>query len=217
MLADRWHNGYRSGVTVPDAPRVDVTCVVDPQGKEPAEASARIISSDGQWDATGHFRVEGGQVICTRLDVGAAPPGITSGFLRTVPMGTILTLVRSALAEQADLFDAAAKAVGPDSDFGQSTRAAATHLRPQNVRRGRPGLPDAHYQRIAHAYLALQAQGWSRGLLDELAHQEGRPRETIRDWVHTARKRRFLSTASRGRPGALPGPRLHEPPSDSAE
>lgn len=203
---------------VADAPRVEVTCVVDPQGKAPAEASARIFPSDGQWDATAHFRVEDGQVICTRLNVGSAPPGITSGFLRTVPMGTILTLVRSAIAEQADLFEAAARAVGPDSDFGQSTRAAAAHLRPEKERRGRPRkYPDSHYQRIAHAYLALQAQGRSRGLLDALADQEGRPRETIRDWVHTARKRGFLSVASRGRPGALPGPRLHEPPPESAE
>ena len=166
MLANRWHNGYRSGVTVSDAPRVEVTCVVDPHGKEPAEATAWITSSDGQWEATGHFRVARGQVICTRLNVGAATPGITSSFLRTLPMGTILTLVRSALAEQADRFEAAAEAVGPASDFGQSTRAAAAHLRPQLARRGRPRkYPDSHYQRIAHAYLALQGEGWSRGRL----------------------------------------------------
>lgn len=110
--------------------------MVDPQGRQPAEVTAWITSADGRWDARGEFRVEGGQVICTRLNVGSAPPGITSGFLRTVPMGTILTLVRSAIAEQADLFEAAARAVGPDSDFGQGTRAAAAHLRPEKKRRG---------------------------------------------------------------------------------
>ena len=59
------------------------------------------------------------------------------------------------------------------------------------LRRGRRGYPDDHYRRIALAYLDLQRQGVSRGIQKRLAEQEGRPWQTIRDWLRIATEKGF--------------------------
>lgn len=192
---------------------VEVVHSVDPTGRDPAELTAFITATEDRWGATGHFQIEDGHLVCRRLDIGGKQlptPGITSAFLREIPMGAILTAVRSELAQQAGLWEQASTAAGPHTDFGKSAKVVAQSLRPGDLKRGRRGYPDDHYRRIAFAYLALQDQEWSRGLLGELARQENRPRETIRDWVHRAGELGFLAGATPGRAGRLPGPRLYE-------
>ena len=75
-------------------------------------------------------------------------------------------------------------------------------------RRGRPGLPDDHYKRIALEYLELFAAGYRRGILDELACRHKRPKQTVRDWVHRARELDYLTKGKQGRAGAKRGHRL---------
>lgn len=185
-----------------DEPGVAVTCAIDPTGRDPIEVDALITVADGRWEARAHFRLDDGQLVCRRLEVGAEVPGVTSGFLRQIPMGTIMTAVRNELTRLSDRWATAGDV------------ATAGNLRPEQRKRGRRGYSDAHYETIARDYLALQREHNSRGLLDKLAdhlsQKQGKElsRETVRDWVKGARKRGFLSPASPGRPGALPGSRL---------
>jgi hypothetical protein len=97
-------------------------------------------------------------------------------------------------------------------------RAAAAKVDvPAAIRkRGRQPLPDEHWRAIALECLRLQEErgGNPRGVLGELARIESRrrkreiPRETIRDWVKTARKGEWLARTRQGRAGFAPGPRL---------
>jgi hypothetical protein len=98
----------------------------------------------------------------------------------------------------------------------RARRAAGDAKRaPALTRRGPHGLGDDHYRRIAVAYLDLADAGMGRGLVQELARLEKRPTETVRDWIHEARNRGFLTKGERGRVGAFPGPMLtdYKPPS----
>ena len=80
-------------------------------------------------------------------------------------------------------------------------------------KRGRPGYPPEHYERIALRYLELLAQG-KRNVLKELANEESErlkrivPRETVRDWVRKATKEGYLAPGKPGRADARPGPKL---------
>jgi hypothetical protein len=135
--------------------------------------------------------------------------GITATVLRSLPIGKILAQVRLFILAKPEIIEGFQAANVPieanEQEISEQVAEIATATTPK---RGRPSLGDDHYQRIARAYLALQAQGVTRGILNELAEQEGRPRETIRDWVHQARKRQFLSKGTPGRAGAEPGPLL---------
>ena len=155
--------------------------------------------------------------------------GVTSTVLRAIPTGRLLAQARLALiasdevghsiASLAEHSDGATSAVAAQlaeifrvGDDEQRARAAeaAERARGAELRRGRKGYPDDHYRRIALAYLDLQSQGVTRGILDRIAEQEGRKRDTIRDWIHQAREREFLTKGTPGRAGAQPGPRLYE-------
>lgn len=104
------------------------------------------------------------------------------------------------------------EAIASSSDV---TRAADDAARAP--RRGRPGLPEEHFRRIALVYLELFALGYRRGILEELATREGVPKDTVRDWVHRARTLGFLSAGRQGRAGAEPGPRLMAAPQPEPE
>ena len=74
-------------------------------------------------------------------------------------------------------------------------------------KRGRPGFPDEHFERIALRYLELLHEG-RRDVLVALAQEENRPRETVRDWVRKATERGYLAPGKPGRAEARPGPKL---------
>jgi hypothetical protein len=85
--------------------------------------------------------------------------------------------------------------------------------------RGRPALPDEHYEHVARLYLELYGQGVKRGILEEIARRMSTPghpvpRETARDWVKRSRDLEFLSRGRQGRAGAMPGPRLSPNPKE---
>jgi hypothetical protein len=75
--------------------------------------------------------------------------------------------------------------------------------------------PDSHYRDVAILYLNLLNAGHGRRILQQLAQQLNTRRETARDWVHRARELGYLTNSHQGRPGALPGPRLHDSTSDT--
>jgi len=80
-------------------------------------------------------------------------------------------------------------------------------------KRGRPGYPEEHYRRIALRYLELLKLG-HRNVLVVLAAEEGRPRETVRDWVRKATGLGYLAPGKPGRAEARPGPKLKRKGSD---
>ena len=140
--------------------------------------------------------------------------GLTSTTLRMVPVGRIMDQARADLLSMT-IPPSFAQALMPGWD-GSSflgefmARMASSMERAITAARqtGRLGKGDPFYRDIALSYLKLQDEGIGRGILPRLAQDLGRPRETIRDWVHQARVRGFLTAGTQGKAGALPGPRL---------
>jgi hypothetical protein len=206
VLQARWVVGTtlekrRDGTFYTDRAKV-VAVVADPGASGPP-----------RWEVHGDLRLINGQLVLVSLTFKARPPGVTSGMLREVRLGAILDAARRELLELIPALDALPDP--PDNEFTRASRALAAKIQPGDLRRGRRGYPDDHYRRIAFDYLALQQErGTSRGLLEALAEkvrtEESTPaRETIRDWVHEARRRGFLSPTTPGRGGATPGPNLY--------
>lgn len=174
---------------------------------QPDVVDLRAQEVASEWAVRGRLRVVDGQLVLEHLTFHSPPPGVTSGMLRQLPLGLILAAARRQLEQ---LGHAANMTDAPVNDFTTAARELAQQVDPAQMRRGRHGYPDDFYRRIAFAYLALQEQRESaRGLLDDLAEAENKPRETIRDWVREARTRGFLSPTTRGRAGASPGPKLY--------
>lgn len=94
-----------------------------------------------------------------------------------------------------------------DADVRRARRAASLAAQ-QPLNRGRRGYGPNHYRRIALRYLELVSEG-RRNVLVALAAEEGRPRETVRDWVRRATELGFLSPGKQGRAEARPGPNLY--------
>jgi hypothetical protein len=188
------------------------------------------------WWATGVMEVANKDLVIRELTIFANPVrhlgrglteeswflktpsgGITSSTLRKVPVGRILAGAKAEFEDvETDL--AIWEALGlpmPSPEAQKLARDAAQKVLHSRLKRGRKGYPDDHYRRIAFAYLDLLKQGISRGILRSLATQEGKragravPVETVRDWVHQARLRGFLTKGSPGRAGGAPGPRLY--------
>lgn len=139
-----------------------------------------------------------------RLDVLAtegSDRGVTSVTLRSLPLPRLLDAARAHAAESST--------AGEDPAAVKRLRGRLDRLRKKEpAPRGPRGYSDAHYQRIALAYYELYRAGVRRGILQQIAEQEGVSREAVRDWVHEARTRQFLQPATPGRPSAEPGPRL---------
>jgi hypothetical protein len=157
-----------------------------------------------------------GRLTLGELAIAPYTPGesaLTGETLRRISLSTIIARAHAEIASRADLATLSRRFQWTNAPSDQehevltqlTKRAAAGQ-----PNRGRPSLGDAHYARIARAYLQKQAAGHGRGILQALAQQEGRPHQTVRDWVAGARKRGFLTPGTPGRAGALPGPRLTE-------
>jgi hypothetical protein len=137
---------------------------------------------------------------------------ITATLLRQIHIAEIRRRAVRAIFERRDDFEAA-KGFGwpmPDEFETAALELAVEAAELPAKRPGRTGYPDDHYRRIALAYLSLLEQGEGRGVLKALAAAEGKPRETVRDWVRIARKRGFLTEGRQGRAGAQAGPNLYE-------
>jgi hypothetical protein len=182
-------------------------------------------SLDGHWCARAFLGVDPEQHLgITRLEVwpdtpGAQPQGSLDGrVLRGLPLGRWLAEAHSRLADEETLaatgsgYDPMLEEMGysgASQDRKEWARRVAEEARSVTLRRGRRGYPDDHYRRIALAYLDLQRQGVTQGIQQRLAEQEQRQWQTIRDWVHIATKKGFLTPGSRGRAGRMPGPNLY--------
>jgi len=150
-------------------------------------------------------------------------PGISSSLLRRLPLADVLQrtqrLVTSREWDEERGFQYVSLERVSDEEWvaafhsAKATldRVAATvdHVSESGLR-GRPPLPDELLERVARAYLDEMTGG--RGITKRLASIFDRPDQTVRAWVHMARKRGFLSPAQPGRRGALPGPRLSRDP-----
>ncbi len=167
----------------------------------------------------GTLAAPGGRLSLAELAIAPlAAPGeqlLTAAALRRVRVSAILARANAELASRADLAELARRLGWEEAPDEQEVARLAEVARRASEglpRRGRPPLGDDHYARIARSYLRLQEDGIGRGILLALAEEERRPRETVRDWVASARRRGFLTPGQRGRAGALPGPRLPDYP-----
>lgn len=187
------------------------------------EVTGGGVREDGRWvmharDTEGgdvEYRVEvtprDGQLRLTRLDLVVdrkSPSELQSADLRRVRLHSLLTAVRSEVMR-------AVHHVDTDPGAPEATRRAiAPGSQTAPPRRGRPSLPDEHYERIARRYLELLDTGLTRGILQRLAEEENRPVQTVRTWVNVARSDRYqyLTPGESGRAGAMPGPGLPPAP-----
>lgn len=171
-------------------------------------------------------RVEDALII-TRLTITASDGGtvgIDSATVRAVRVGAVVAHIRRCIVEMATAPSAAyPRLPGPADDpewrahDAQQTKrrhADADWATQPPRKRGRKGYGDDFFRDIALRYLELQQGGMTRGILRQLATEHDRPVETVRDWVHQARRREFLTPGQRGKAGALRGPRLALPDGD---
>ena len=172
------------------------------------------ISPDGLWRCIGFVDVVEGHAVVKGLQLEPAsktpPGGITSSTMRAIPIGRFQSEVRANLMKIPDWFARGELPDGTplfDEEIRQRMKAAADAVRSSDLRRGRPSLPDEHFENVAHMYLEQQRKGTRRILL-RLGEALGVERDTARDWVHRARVLGFLTPGQPGRGGAEPGPRL---------
>lgn len=189
-------------------------------------------STDGRWCARAFLAVDQDQHLTimrlelwpssTAIVTGAPlPSGLSGDVLRQLPLGRWLAEARGQLtdpdfvARTGSGYNEILEQMGYTSastEREEWARRVSQQTHSTMLPRGRRGYPDDHYRRIALAYLDLQREGVSRGIQQRLAEQEGRQPETIRDWLHIATKKGFLSPGKRGRAGRVPGPYLYAEP-----
>ena len=104
---------------------------------------------------------------------------------------------------------------GTPEPISNALKAVEKFAKPE-LKRGRTGHSDDHYRRVAHIYLNMQAVCGTRGirgaLSEALSQDQGRiiPENTVRDWLHEAGERGFLTSRGRGVAGRDPGPKLFD-------
>jgi hypothetical protein len=166
------------------------------------ETSVGGVGKNGQWEVQLGFVALDGGLYCHSVRVrpygllsmkstGELPAaGITSRVLSSIKLEEIFRSLR--IAERA--LDASAPETEPRPE----------QARPRS---GRPPLEDKHYRKIALMYLnAMRAKPgrpipW---MAEKLRHEPS----TVRGWVGEARRRGFLTPGTRGKAGAMPGPKL---------
>ena len=152
------------------------------------------------------------------------PGGVTTTVLRHIPAGQIIAEAKAKLEDLAnfealrnqtewqEVTELYVRSLGLPSP--PSVRKLLTQITGQAPRKGRRGYSDDFYANVARLYLTLLAEGGGRGVLrrcsSALSKRAGReiPPETVRDWIHRARKKGFLTMGTPGKAGAAPGPRL---------
>lgn len=172
------------------------------------------VGPNPQWQDT-----DAGEIV--HQDHASLPEagGVTSATLRAIHLGPLLQGIRAQLLAEpeaaqrfADQLRQAALDQGVDLDGPSDEYLAAATQAAERIgdppKRGRKGYGDDFYRDVARTYLSLLGQGWTKGILNEMARLADRPRDTIATWVREARKREFLTPGTPGRAGAEPGPKL---------
>jgi hypothetical protein len=129
--------------------------------------------------------------------------GVTGEVLRALAPAKILAEAVAYLRRTAAWLDSAEQLRGrpaPEPQKRALARVAAARTRPARV-------PDDELAWLAARYVVLFRRGVRRPI-PQLAAEFGLTREQVRDRVHRAREREFLSPGRRGRAGGEPGPRL---------
>lgn len=137
--------------------------------------------------------------------------GVDTAVLRELRLADLLSELRGHLMEHRGMaYVPLTQVAGAEHGLEARRNTALADLADGSApKQGRKGYPDDHYRRIALRYLHLvNDKRVTRGVLNLLAAEEERPMETVRTWIHQARKRGFLSPGEQGRAGAMPGPRL---------
>jgi len=183
---------------------------------EPSDAFLVATETGTQWHVEWTFAMQGDQLVVRSVTLEPLTPttppgGVTSALLRELsPAAAVARAVEGMPALSEPVMD-----VPPGREsFGAMLlrwrrQEVEIYERPDAPRPGRPRLSDEHLREVARGYLAEQSRG--PGVLRRLAEQFGVQPQTMRDWVHAARERQFLTGGQRGRAGASAGPRLAEP------
>jgi hypothetical protein len=175
-----------------------------PDDSVTTDAMAVVEQDYRHWLVRWVLAEQNGAPVVRRLDVEARgrqtpPGGITADLLRELSPTSVTA---SAALEPQDGDDFLALL----SRWARQEVAAQDQ--PEGARpRGRPPLSDAHLAAVSIAYLQELPRG--RGLLERLEQRFDRRPATMRDQVHIARKRGFLTdNTSQGKKGGAPGPAL---------
>lgn len=134
---------------------------------------------------------------------GDIPLGVTSQLLRLLSPQQILAACTERLLTHGYWLDEAAKRGGRPMSAKQ--RAHLEHIADGRPRHAR--ISEDHLASLASRYLTLLHRG-NRRPRHQLAREFGLTTTQIRDHLHQARQRDYLTPGTRGRAGASPGPGL---------
>jgi hypothetical protein len=131
--------------------------------------------------------------------------GVTGQFLRLLSPPQILATCAQQLRQQGYWVDESARRAGAASPLSARHRELL-----QRIDHGRPRhapISDDQLADLARRYLDLLHQGNNRPR-SQLAGEFGLTPQQVRDRLHKARRRGYLTPGTRGRASAQPGPRL---------
>jgi hypothetical protein len=147
------------------------------------------------WLTTALVAEVAGAPVVVRLTIepeGETPPGgISTRQLREISIPDCIELAREAIAYMSRGY------VPARDDIWKYFNE------PGGRRPGRPGHPDEYYAEVAREYGHLIDEGERRPIV-AIARRRGLSEERVRQLVHKARDKGFLSPASRGRAGGYP-------------
>lgn len=178
-------------------------------GKSPANQERRPRRRRWPDPSEGPFTIEltyaqqGGRTRCVGLQLTAVASGaeITTEVLRKISLADLMELD---LAKQLRKIEEVLAKWGSQAPAFQSERwrqkAAELQSATQNpTRRGRPPLPDDHYETVAAFYsLACQAPG-VRNPTGRVAEKWHVSPAAAAKWVRTARQKGYLPPTTRGK------------------
>lgn len=162
--------------------------------------------SEEGWSVFGDVTRGPQGLVISRLQI--SPPhgssGVTAGLLRKIPVGEILTAVRTKAAWEA------AQRAGTRAVLGQEAVPGVFAEGDEEVQRrsGRAPLAQDLLRKVAMAYIDENAPGKPSGAMKRIAEEFGKPEQTVRNWVARARRDGWLGPSVKGRTGAEAGPKL---------
>jgi hypothetical protein len=184
-----------------------------------AVISVVIEDATGEWVAQWLIAEQAGRYVVRSLllepvDRSTPAGGITTQLLRELRPAEASGVAGQALAEARNR--PAPEVIRNYEDFshlwrleGQDDRSRRGPEPPAARKAGRPPLSDEHLAEVALAYLSELPRGG--GVLRRMAARFGREPATMRDQIHLARQRGWLTPALKpGMNGASAGPRLVE-------
>jgi hypothetical protein len=184
---------------------------------EPAKrALAGIVAVhiiDGEpWLIRGKLQsAEAGPPILTRLSVEHYDTDVevTGHVLRGLPAGEIRRKALEWLRPQLTI----KTVLGATPAQKRWAKRVTEQAKRAPLKRGRQGYPDNHYRRIAIRCVELHNAG-THNVTGTLALELGKPYQTVRDWIRTARQRGFLMPGRQGATDFRPGPNLYRKEKD---